>query len=314
MTISICAILKVSCRIPKGVKKLVIIPYIFVLLGAILWGTTGTAQTFLPESAHPFVISASRSAVGGFSLLVFMVLLKKIKFKTWPWKETIYAAICISLFQLLFFSSVRLTGVAIASVVAIGSAPVFSGIIEWVFLKLRPTKVWGMSTSFAIIGCLFLFMNKGEITINPTGVMYSLIAGLGFALYTISSKSLLKKEETIPVVAMTFSVSAIMLMPFFFLYDVSWLQDASNVGVVFYLGLATTSVAYVLYGRGLHKIPASSALTLSLAEPTTAALLGVFIVGEALSTTSWIGILFLLGGIVVLTLGAKPKKKRALPL
>ncbi|TQR20503.1 DMT family transporter [Psychrobacillus vulpis] len=286
-----------------------VIPYIFVLLGAILWGTTGTAQTFLPENAHPFVISAGRSMVGGFSLLIFMILLKKIKFKSWPWKETIYAAICISLFQLLFFSSVRLTGVAIASVVAIGSAPVFSGLIEWVFLKLRPSKIWVISTLFAIVGCIFLFINKGEITINPIGIMYSLIAGIGFALFTLSSKSLLQKEETIPVIAMTFSVSALMLLPFFFLYDVSWLKDTGNMSIIFYLGLATTSVAYVLYGRGLHKIPSSSALTLSLAEPTTAALLGVFIVGEALSATSWIGVLLLLGSIVVLTIGSQKNKK-----
>ena len=45
----------------------------------------------------------------------------------------------------------------------------------------------------------------------------------------------------------------------------------------------------MLYARGLNKIPSSSALTLSLAEPTTAAILGVFIVGENLSTMSWIG-------------------------
>ncbi|ALC86989.1 transporter [Bacillus sp. FJAT-22090] len=286
-----------------------VLPYIFVLLGAILWGTTGTAQTFLPDNAHPFIISAGRSTVGGFSLLIIMVLWRKIKFKTWPWKETFYAAICIALFQLLFFSSVKLTGVAIASVVAIGSAPVFSGIIEWLFLKLRPSRIWVISTLFAIVGCLFLFLNKGEITINPIGIMYSLIAGMIFALYTISSKSLLEKEEAIPAVAMTFSVSALLLMPFFFIYDVSWLKEAGNIGIIFYLGLATTSIAYVLYARGLNKIPSSSALTLSLAEPTTAAILGVFIVGENLSTMSWIGILLLLGSIVVLTIGSKSTKK-----
>lgn len=286
-----------------------VLPYIFVLIGAMLWGTTGTAQTFLPDAAHPFVISAGRSTIGGFSLLIIMVLLKKINFKTWPWKETIYAAICISLFQLLFFSSVLLTGVAIASVVAIGSAPVFSGLVEWIYFKTRPTRIWGISTSFAIVGCLFLFLNKGEITINPVGIVYSLIAGLIFAFYTLSSKSILAKEEAIPSVAMTFSVSAVFLLPFLFIYDLSWLNDAGNVGIIFYLGLATTSVAYVFYSRGLNKIPSSSALTLSLAEPTTAAILGVLIVGETLSGMSWIGILLLLGSIVVLTVGSKSRKK-----
>ncbi|MCZ8540774.1 DMT family transporter [Psychrobacillus psychrodurans] len=282
-----------------------VLPYIFVLLGAILWGTTGTAQTFLPDNAHPFIISAGRSATGGLFLLIIMILLKKIKFRSWPWKQTLYAAICISLFQLLFFSSVRLTGVAIASVVAIGSAPVFSGLIEWIFLKMRPTKVWGISTGLAIIGCMFLFITKGEVSINPIGVLYSLVAGLIFALYTMNSKSLLQKEDAISVVAMTFSLSALLLTPFYFILDVSWLRDAGNVGIIFYLGIATTSIAYVLYGWGLRKIPASSALTLSLAEPTTAALLGVVVVGEVLSTTSWVGIGLLLGSIVILTLGSK---------
>lgn len=285
-----------------------VLPYIFVLLGAILWGTTGTAQTFLPDNAHPFIISAGRSATGGLFLLIIMILLKKIKFRSWPWKQTLYAAICISLFQLLFFSSVRLTGVAIASVVAIGSAPVFSGLIEWIFLKMRPTKVWGISTGLAITGCMFLFITRGEVSINPIGVLYSLVAGLIFALYTMTSKSLLQKEDAISVVAMTFSLSALLLTPFYFILDVSWLRDAGNVGIIFYLGIATTSIAYVLYGWGLRKIPASSALTLSLAEPTTAALLGVIVVGEVLSATSWVGIGLLLGSIAILTLGSKSGK------
>ncbi len=282
-----------------------IIPYILVLLGAMLWGTTGTAQTFLPDKAHPFLISAGRSAVGGFSLLIFMVILKKIKFSTWPWIYTFYAAICISLFQLLFFSSVRLTGVAIASVVAIGSAPVFSGLIEWLLYKQRPTRVWGFSTVCAITGCLFLFLTKGEVTIDPIGIAYSLVAGLIFAIYTMTSKKLLEKEDAIAVVAMTFSASALLLSPFFFLLDTSWLVSTTNISIIVYLGLATTSLAYVLYGRGLRQIPASSALTLSLAEPTTAALLGVVVVGEVLSATSCMGIVLLLGSIVILTIGSR---------
>lgn len=282
-----------------------VLPYIFVLFCAILWGTTGTSQTFLPDSAHPFIISAGRSASGGLFLLIILVLFKKIQFLSWPWKQTLYAAICISLFQLLFFSSVRLTGVAIASVVAIGSAPVFSGLIEWIFLKMRPTKIWGGSTALAIIGCLFLFVTKGEVNINPLGILYSLVAGLIFTLYTMTSKSLLQKEDAISVVAMTFSLSALLLTPFYFIFDVSWLKDAGNVGIIFYLGIATTSIAYVLYGWGLRKIPASSALTLSLAEPTTAALLGVIVVGEILSATSWVGIGLLLGSIAILTFGSK---------
>lgn len=287
-----------------------VIPYFLVLLAAVLWGTTGTAQTFLPQNAQPLTIGASRLAIGGFSLLIIMVLMKKINFRTWPWKATIVAAICMAIFQPLFFTSVRITGIAIGTVVAIGSAPIFSGLIEWILLRMRPTRAWAMATLLSIIGCALLLLDKDALTVNPKGVMLSLIAGLGFAIYTIVSKSVLGKVEAIPAVAMTFSISALMLMPFLLIFDSSWVVEPSNISVVLYLGLMTTSVAYILYLKGLQKVPSSSAVTLSLGEPLTAAILSVFLVGEVLSPVSWIGVFLLLGGILVLTLSGRKRIKR----
>lgn len=287
-----------------------VIPYFLVLLAAVLWGTTGTAQTFLPQNAQPLTIGASRLAIGGFSLLIIMVLMKKINFRTWPWKATIVAAICMAIFQPLFFTSVRITGIAIGTVVAIGSAPIFSGLIEWILLRMRPTRAWAMATLLSIIVCALLLLDKDALTVNPKGVMLSLIAGLGFAIYTIVSKSVLGKVEAIPAVAMTFSISALMLMPFLLIFDSSWVVEPSNISVVLYLGLMTTSVAYILYLKGLQKVPSSSAVTLSLGEPLTAAILSVFLVGEVLSPVSWIGVFLLLGGILVLTLSGRKRIKR----
>jgi drug/metabolite transporter, DME family len=284
-----------------------IIPYLLVLLAAVLWGTTGTATTLLPNSAQPLAISAVRSAVGGFSLLLIMVLMKKINFRTWPWKATFVAALCMAFFQPLFFTSVRLTGIAIGTVVAIGSAPIFSGMIEWLFLKMRPSRSWVMATAMSVIGCSLLFLNKDALTVNPVGVMFSLIAGLGFAIYTIVTKAVLAKVEAIPAVAMTFSICALMLMPFLFIFDSSWIIEPSSISIVLYLGLMTTSVAYILYLKGLHRVPSSSAVTLSLGEPLTAAILSVFFVGEVLNPVSWVGVMLLLGGILVLTFSSRKR-------
>ena len=167
------------------------ISYLVVLLGAILWGTTGTAQTFMPQTIHPLAVGASRLAIGGLSLLIILLIMRKIDFRNWPWKSTLYAAISMAIFQYLFFSSVRLTGVAIGTVVTIGSAPVFSGIIEWLLVKRRPTRVWIMATALAIIGCVLLFLNKDGIVVNPVGIAMSLGAGLLFAFYTLVNKEVL---------------------------------------------------------------------------------------------------------------------------
>ncbi|PJK16473.1 EamA family transporter [Chryseomicrobium excrementi] len=284
------------------------LPYLLVLLGAILWGTTGTAQTFLPADAHPFVVAAARSAVGGLTLLLPLLILRKINLKQWSWKETLLAALCIGLFQMLFFSSVKLTGVAIASVVAIGSAPVFSGLVEWSIFKQRPTRIWVISTLFALVGCVFLFLNSGTLTVNPVGVILSLGAGIVFAIYTMSSKALVAKHDAVSAVAMTFSVAALLLTPFYFINGAAWTVEPINAAILLYLGIGTTTLAYVFYTTGLRKIPSSSALTLSLAEPTTAAILGVVVVREVFTWNSWVGIALLLGSIVVLTVGSRYSK------
>ncbi|AMQ08151.1 MULTISPECIES: DMT family transporter [Sporosarcina] len=284
------------------------ISYLVVLVGAILWGTTGTAQTFMPQTIHPLAVGASRLAIGGFSLLVILLIMRKIDFRNWPWKSTLYAAISMAIFQYLFFSSVRLTGVAIGTVVTIGSAPVFSGIIEWLLLKRRPTRVWIMATALAIIGCALLFLNRDGIVVNPVGIAMSLGAGLLFAFYTLVNKDVLDKVDPVPAVAVIFSMSAIMLMPFLFLFETEGLMTGRGISVVLYLGIVTTSVAYILFSAGLKRIPSSSAVTLSLAEPLTAAILSVIVVGERLTGTSWMGIAMLLGGILVLTLSGRKVK------
>lgn len=270
----------------------------------MLWGTVGTTQTFLQDGVSSIAVATVRSAIGGGVLLIAVLALRKIHFRTWSWKWTILAALTIALFQCLFFTSVRFTGVAVGTVVTIGSSPVFSGIVEWIIWKRKPNRIWGIATSLAIIGCVLLFVNKGESTIHPIGILLALSAGLMFALYTNCSKQLTEREDTLPAAAMTFTICAIMLLPFAG-DDVAVLFKAPNLIPMLFMGIAATSIAYILFLAGLEKISSSSAVTLSLAEPLTASLLGVFLVREYLSSTSWIGIAMLLSGIVVLTVGSR---------
>ncbi|KOS63108.1 EamA family transporter [Lysinibacillus agricola] len=279
----------------------------FVLLAAILWGMTGTAQTFLDAGVSPLAVATIRSAIGGGLLLAITIFLRKINFLKWSWKWTILAAASIALFQGLFFSSIRLTGVAIGTVATIGSAPVFSGVLEWVLWKTRPTKVWGIATVMAILGCILLLVNNGDKAVHMGGIGLALCAGLSFALYTNISKKLMTQEGALPAVAMTFSICALFLLPFSINGGFNWLAVPHNLWTMLFMGIMCTSIAYLLFLNGLQKISSSTAVTLSLAEPLTAAMLGVFLVGEYLSMTSWIGVAMLLGGIVVLTLGGRKK-------
>lgn len=276
-----------------------------ILLAAMLWGTTGTAQALAPEAAHPIAIGATRLAVGGLFLLFIVLLVGKLNLQNWPIKTTLLASLSMALYQPLFFSAVTITGVAIGTVVAIGSAPVLSGLLEWLFFKVRPSRIWWFSTFLSIAGCFMLFMNKESVYVNPMGILMALGAGLSFASYTIINRGLVEKYSSLSVVAVVFTLSAVFLSPFLFIFDMSWIASFQGAGVSLQLGIMATGIAYLLFAKGLIHVSSSTAVTLSLAEPLTAALLGVFLLGEYLNSTSWLGIFFLLLGIGILIWSSK---------
>lgn len=275
---------------------------LLILMAAALWGTTGTAQTFAPTTASPVVLGAIRLAVGGLALFVYVLLRGAIKnFKGLKIIPTVIAAIGVASYQPLFFSAVSVTGVAVGTVVAIGSAPILAGFLEWGFMKRTPERKWWISTLLAVTGCMLLVMNDKSVSVNPFGVIMAIGAGLSFAVYTIFSKHLIKHHHPDAVVAVIFMLSALFLTPLFVVHDLTWLLDVNGMMVALHLGLFTTALAYILYTRGLTGVSSANAVTLSLAEPLTATFLGVVIVNEVLTTTSWAGVSLLFLGLGVLS-------------
>ncbi|MCM3088336.1 DMT family transporter [Bhargavaea ginsengi] len=290
-----------------------LLPFISVLIGAILWGTTGTAQSYLPESVHPLTVGALRLAGGGLILLFFAIAMRRVNFGEWPWRATLVAAVAMALFQPFFFGSVRLTGVAVGTVTGIGSAPVFAGLIEWIILRRRPSRRWAMATVLAVAGCALLLLTGDDVSVNPSGVLLALGAGLTFAVYSMTSKIVLEFANPAAAVGVVFTISAMLLSPFLFIYPLDGLRSQEGISVIIYIAVAATAVAYLLYSSGLKELPAATAVTLALAEPLTAAILGVAIVGEELNFFAWMGVGLLLAGLIVLTFGKRGPDEEQTP-
>ncbi|TVT27054.1 EamA family transporter [Salinicoccus cyprini] len=286
---------------------------VMILVAAILWGTAGTAKTYLPENVDSLSIGAMRLIVGSLILIAIALLMGQFKIKGWPWRMVFAAGVAMALFQPFFFNAVTLTGVAVGTVASIGSAPVFSGLIEWLFFKLQPDRVWWISTILAIIGCALLMFNTGSITVDPLGILSGLGAGMTFASYTILNSRMVRHHPPIATTAIVFTISALLLTPFLLLNDPSWLMTSGGISVSLYIGLFATGLAYFLFASGLKHVKSSSAVTLSLAEPLTASMLGVLFVGEVLALWSWAGLIMLLAGLVLLAMQSRGRSKAVSP-
>jgi len=273
----------------------------YVLGAALLWGTTGTAQSFAPIGFDSTVIGFLRLAVGGCALLTLAVWRKDLgRLADWQWGPTLLAALFTASYQVCFFAAVSKTGVAVGTIVGIGSAPIAGGILGYLFRGERPDKRWLAATLLAIIGCILLGLGGDELAVDPVGILLALGAGVSYAAYTLMIKGLLDKQTPNAIMAVVVCLGAVLLSPLLIGKDLSWVAQPQAILVVLHLGLATMALSYWLFARGLQRVQVASAVTLSLAEPMTAGLLGVLLLGEHLTTQAFSGISLIFVGLLLL--------------
>lgn len=271
-----------------------------VLLAALMWGTTGTARALAPPDAAPLAVGAVRIAIGG-ALLVAIALARGGLFgRRWPILPAAVAAVAVAIYQLSFFEGVARAGVAVGTILAIGSAPAFAGGLGWIVLRERPTTRWLASTAIAVGGLVLLVLQSGTAITTPAALVLPLIAGAGYAVYATASKRLLRAGDAVSVAAIGFGGGALLLVPILLASDLRWLTDPRGAAVAIELGVFATALAYILFNRALVRLPVAWGATLSLAEPLTASLLGVIVLGETLTPLQLAGAALVGTGLVAL--------------
>jgi DME family drug/metabolite transporter len=274
----------------------------FVLLAATLWGTTGTAQTFVPAGTSPLAVGTMRMVLGGVVLAGLMLARGDWRQgERWPLAPLLLAVLGVVGYQLLFFAGVARAGVAMGTIVGIGSSPILAGLLTWLVFRRWPGRQWAAATGLAIIGCALLIGGGQEIEVDVGGMLLAIGAGGAYAVYTIASKFLVGERPSIVVAGVVFGLGALLMLPLCFTLDMSWLREPSGFLVALHLGVVTLACAYLLFTIGLRTVSSATAVSLTLAEPLTAGLLGVFVVGESLEPLAWLGIGLLFAGLVVLT-------------
>ena len=273
-----------------------------MLAAAVLWGTTGTTQALAPANAQPASIGAVRLIFGGLALLAIAIFGGSIrKIGRLPPGSTLLAAVSMAAYQLLFFGGVARTGVAVGTVVGIGSSPILAGIIGFLLRGERPDRWWVAATALSICGCGLLLAAGETIEIDSWGILMAVGAGAAYAVFTVVSKGLLEGRNPQAVMAVTFCLGALFLLPLFFSVDLSWIATPGGLAVALHLGIVTVAIAYTLFALGLRLVSVATAATLTLAEPLTAGFLGIFVLGENLTVPALAGIVLIFSGLALLT-------------
>lgn len=277
---------------------------VLVLLAAALSGTTGTAQA-LGHVGDPVVVGAGRLAVGGGALILITLTLGGRAALLACLRRpliglTVIAAVALAICQSAFFSAVASTGVATGTVIALGTAPVVTGVCAAAVFRERLTRWWVAATGLAVFGCVVLVTadSQGAAQVSSAGVALAAAAGTGYGVYTTAAKALLNRGvPAAAAMAVTLSLGAVLLAPVLLVRGVE-LTGLRPLAMLAWLGLVATAGSYLLFARGLTRLPAATVGTLNLAEPLIAALLGLLVLGERPGTRAAVGALSLLTGLV----------------
>lgn len=274
--------------------------FIAILLAAFLWGTTGTVASFAPNLS-PLAIGAA--AMGGGGLLQAILARKNIRNQL----SSIHTnkglltlgIISVFIYPLAFYSSMHLAGITIGTVVSIGTAPLFTALLERVFDQKKLSMIWFISFVAGVTGVVLLSIGEShasvaseKITNNGRmfGIILGAVAGLTYALYSWAAKKMIDSGmDAKASMGLIFGLASFLLLPTLFFTGSNLFEENINLYVVGYMMFIPMFLGYVLFGFGLKTVPASKAITLTLFEPLVAAMFAIVLVGEKLAPIGWIG-------------------------
>jgi len=144
------------------------------------------------------------------------------------------------------------------------------------------------------------------------GIAVGLLAGVTYALYSWGAARIMHRGlPSRPVMGAVFGAGGVLLLPVLLLTGAPIVASWSDVAAVAYLAVVPMFLGYVLFGRGLAAVAASTATSLSLLEPAVAAVIAVLVLHERLPALGWAGMGVLLASLVVLTVPQQPQHAAA---
>lgn len=285
-----------------------------VITAGVLWGTGGLSGALFGRLAdlHPMAVATLRLAGGGLSVMLLLALTGRLGALRAAGRPGVTRVLAVGLltasYQACYFVAVSLTSVGVATLVTLGSAPVLVLAAEAAGLRRLPGPRQLLAIGLAVVGLLLLAGLPGAGSGGLlAGTLLALVSAAGFALLTLLGRRPVAGLDELTTIGAGFASGAVMLgvvtLPW---TGLGFTPSVASAGLLCFLALVPTAVAYSLYFTGLRGVPASSAAVVAVLEPLTATVLGVLVLGEHLSRAGSVGAGLLCAATLAAGVGARP--------
>lgn len=285
-----------------------------VMVSACLWGTVGVSTRLVPSAAilPQEELGLARLAVGGPALLVLLVLVARVPISSilrlHPFWLASFAMGC-AVFQVCLFQSFTLLGVTTTVFLTVCLPPLMGTALDFLRGDRSLAKGALLALGLAVAGLGFFAagsMTIGADGLNPYGLVLAIIASAAFVLMTSAARRLTQSAGPLLVAGAGLTLAALILLVMLHLFrpdqaPIGAMAGWDLAGLVFYLGLGPTALAYVLFCAGMARCrSANLGLVASMVEPAFAALLAWFLLNERLTQAEVLGCGFVMAAMLTL--------------
>jgi drug/metabolite transporter, DME family len=270
---------------------------ITLILAGILWGTGGLSGTLLAGMAHlqPLPVAAYRLLLGGCCTVLFLLCTGRLRHMVWTrsvLRRLLVAGVLLAQFQTCYFAAVSLTSVSVATMITIGSVPIFVALGTAIRDRRLPSGTTALSMFAAVAGLVLLTWSPEGMPGGwrlGAGVLLALAARVGFGTLTLVTRRTVDGLDPFCTTAFGCLIGGLLLTPAGLWFGMALPLRADVLAVALYLGLVPTGVGYALYFLALRTSGPVVAALSTLLEPLTAAVLSAILLHDELGRTGWTG-------------------------
>ncbi|RBY96194.1 multidrug transporter [Blastococcus sp. TF02-8] len=283
--------------------------FLLLVLAALCWGTTGVSGTLVSRHSDlgPLDIAWYRMAVGAAALLVLRAVTRR---RAAPVpsldRGTVVRLVLVGTglgaYQLAYFAAVARAGVSIATLVALGLAPLLIALGAILLGHGRPDLATVVALVAALVGLVLLVGVSAGADTGTTVLLGALLAvgsALGYSVVTLAGADV---PAGVPVTLVGFAGGALLLTPVALATGLQFPTDPVAIGVLLYLGVVPSALAYSMFFAGLRSVPGAIASIVTLLEPLTATALATLFLDEHLEPLATVGGLLVLAAVAGLYL------------
>ncbi|MED3661141.1 DMT family transporter [Ureibacillus sp. FSL K6-8385] len=287
----------------------------FIVLGAMLWGTTGPLTEWVLKTTGMTVgfLLTLRLLAAGISILAFLQMTKKPIFDLWKTKYwsrqiVVYSILGMLGLQYSFTTTIHVSNAVFATLLQF-LGPIF--IVAYTSLKVRmwPPGYQVLGIIGTLLG-LFLLLTNARfegLLVGGEALFWGFILGITFAIYTLYPARLMAEWGVLLVVGWGMLVGGIVLGIATFIWkSKEWLLLLDfKIFLIMAAIIFFSTLAFVLFLSSMKYISPVLTSVLSTMEPLTTMVISWMVFSTSFGFWQIIGIVLMLTSVTWISVASE---------